>query len=87
LDSTREYLLEIRRTNDSLLATKQNEIMKNLTIMTFIMLPLTLITGIFGMNTHPTPILEMKNDFWVVIFLMIIVSITTTIFFKWKKWM
>ncbi len=87
LENTREYLLEIRRTNDSLLNTKQNEIMKNLTVMTFIMLPLTLITGVFGMNTKINPIDKFSNDFWIVIFIMILVSSATTLFFKWKKWM
>jgi len=87
LENTREYLLEIRRTNDSLLNTKQNEIMKNLTVMTFIMLPLTLITGIFGMNTSANPIANVRNDFWIVILIMLIVSLLTTMFFKWKKWM
>lgn len=87
LENTREYLLEIRRTNDSLLNTKQNEIMKNLTVMTFIMLPLTLITGVFGMNTNANPIASMPHDFWFVIIIMLFVSLITTLFFKWKRWM
>jgi magnesium transporter len=87
LEGTREYLMEIRRTNDSLLTTKQNEIMKNLTVMAFIILPLTLITGLFGMNTTFTPIVSSPNGFWFIIAVMLFVSLIITIFFKWKKWM
>lgn len=87
LEGTREYLMEIRRTNDSLLTTKQNEIMKNLTVMAFIILPLTLITGLFGMNTTFTPIVASPNGFWFIIAVMLFVSLIITIFFKWKKWM
>jgi magnesium transporter len=87
LESTREYLLEIRRTNDSLLTTKQNEIMKNLTVMAFVMLPLTLITGVFGMNTSVTPIVDSPHGFWFIVAIMLFVALIATIFFKWRKWM
>ena len=87
LENTREYLLEIRRTNDSLLNTKQNEIMKNLTVMTFIILPLNLISGVFSMNTKITPIVDKPTGFWFIISIMLTISLVTTFFFKWRKWM
>jgi magnesium transporter len=86
LENTREYLLEIRRTNDSLLSTKQNEVMKNLTIMTFIILPLTLISGLFGMNVEIMPVVKQESGFWIILSMMLSVSLITIIFFKFKKW-
>jgi Mg2+ and Co2+ transporter CorA len=42
-------------------------VMKNLTIMAFITFPLTLLSSLFGMNTHDTPIIGFKGDFWLIL--------------------
>jgi magnesium transporter len=78
---------ELRATNNSLLTTKQNEIMKTLTILAFITFPLTLFTSTFGMNTENTPILGLEGDFWIIVGVMFIVSVSFFSFFKYKKWM
>lgn len=77
---------EMRSTNDSLLTTKQNEVMKIFTILAFITFPLTLFTSMFGMNTQTTPILGHANDFWIILGIMIIVSVSFFAFFKYKHW-
>jgi magnesium transporter len=78
---------ELRNTNDSLLTTRQNEIMKNLTIMAFVTFPLTLIAGLFGMNTTHTPVLGMPHDFWVITGTMVVVMISFFAYFKHRKWL
>jgi Mg2+ and Co2+ transporter CorA len=55
LENVTEVLKELRETNNSLLSTKQNQIMKTLTIFTFFALPFSIITGFFQMNTKITP--------------------------------
>jgi len=65
LESNRETLAELRDTNDSLLNTKTNEIMKTLTIMAFVTFPLSLFASIFGMNTKYLPVVGLKHDFWI----------------------
>lgn len=82
IDSEKGYLDELRETNDSLLTTKQNEIMKNLTVMTFIMLPLSLIASVFGMNTMNAP----RFDFMLVLVGMVVVTLGISVFFKFSKW-
>lgn len=77
----------LRETNSALLSTKQNEIMKTLTIMAFITFPLTLFTSMFGMNTQTTPIVGGKGDFWIILSIMGVVSVGFFAFFKYKKWM
>lgn len=87
IENQKNLLEELRETNNSLLSTKENEIMKVLTIMAFVTFPLSLIAAIFGMNTSNLPIVGGPNDFWVV---MGIMGMTTTfmfIFFKIKKWL
>lgn len=87
ISGAKEYLDELRQTNDSLLSTKQNEIMKILTATTFLVLPLSLIAGLFSMNTLSTPIVGQKDDFLIIIIFMLLISSLTFIFFKLKKWL
>ncbi len=87
LENLYTALLELRETNNSLLSTKQNDTMKTLTIMAFITFPLTLITGIFSMETTTKPIVGMQGDFWIILGIM---AATMTIFFvvfKRKGWL
>jgi len=78
---------ELRLTNDSLLSTKQNETMKIFTILAFVTFPLTLIAGVFGMNTAFTPFVGIKNDFFIIIAIMIALTLVMFLFFKLKKWL
>ena len=87
LSSAKEYLDELRDTNNSLLSTKQNEIIKILTVITFAILPLSLIATIFGMNTLTTPIIGTSNDFFIIIGIMLVLTSATFLFFKIKKWL
>lgn len=86
LQDQKEILNDLRSTNDSLLTTKTNEIMKVLTATTFLMLPANLIGALFGMNTHDTPIIGAHYDFWIVSGIMFGVAFTTFVYFKFKKW-
>lgn len=87
MDLHKETLMDLRETNDSLLSTKTNEIMKILTIMAFVTFPLSLIAGIFGMNTKTLPIVGMPGDFWIVIGAMVGITVLMFVYFKKKKWM
>jgi magnesium transporter len=87
IGSAKDYLHELRTTNDSLLSTKQNEIMKTLTVVNFIILPLSLITGLFGMNTDNNPIVGHSFDFWIIVLIMLLLTIISTTIFKRKNWL
>lgn len=81
-----EMLDELRETNNSILSTKQNEIMKTFTVLAFITLPLSLIAATFGMSTSFIPIIDNENGFWMVLGLMLAVSLAMFAYFKYKKW-
>jgi len=87
IEANLDSLGELRETNNSLVSTKQNEVMKVLTIMAFITFPLSLIASIFGMNTKYLPIVGSQNDFWIIISIMIIAVMIFFTFFKHKKWL
>ena len=87
LEGQKETLLDLRITNDSLLTTKTNEIMKILTIVAFITFPLTLIAGIFGMNAEYMPFVGQDQDFFIILGLMVVTVFIMFTYFKFKKWM
>jgi magnesium transporter len=76
-------LLEIYRSNNS---EKMNRIMKLLTIVSTIFLPLAFITGFYGMNFVYMPELAWKWSYPVVIIVILAVSIMTIMIMKRKKW-
>lgn len=80
-----DIVTELRETNLALLSTRQNEIMKNLTVITAIMLPLALIASIFGMNIT-SPIADSTVGFWAIIGIMALVSLVFGLYFKLKRW-
>jgi len=86
LEDNSQTIEALRKTNESLLSTKINEIMKFLTIMAFITFPLTLIANIFAMNTKMLPLIGRENDFWIIIGMMLALTFLFFIFFKSKKW-
>lgn len=81
-----ETAAELRETNNTLLNTKQNEIMKTLTVMTSTLLPLTLLASLFGMNVA-LPIGNLPGDFWAIIAAMAVIAISLSLFFRKKRWM
>ncbi len=84
----KEILNDMRDTNNTLLTTKTNETIKTLTIINFIMLPIALITQVFGMNVNDEIVLiQTLPDFFVVIGTMILTGLIMFVYFKGKKWL
>ncbi len=81
-----DTVTELRKTNDSLLTTRQNEITKNLTIMAFITFPLSLVAAVFGMNTEDTPVANTPHGFWIITSSMLVLTAVFFLYFKLKKW-
>lgn len=68
-------------------SNKMNEIMKVLTIMASIFIPLTFIAGVYGMNFSYMPELEYRYGYFVIWGVMILVFLGMLIYFKRKKWL
>lgn len=86
LDSHKEILDDLRDTNDSLLANKTKETMKILTVITFLISPVTIISDIFVINSK----FLQSNDarlYLLVLVLMMATSLITFIYIKSKKWL
>ncbi len=65
---------------------KMNEVMKLLTIITVIFIPLTFIAGVYGMNFRNMPELEWTNGYFGVLAIMGVIFFVMIIYFKHKKW-
>jgi len=76
-------LVEIFMTDISL---KQNEVMKTLTIIATIFIPLTFLAGVYGMNFEFMPELSWKYGYWLTWLVFIGISIMMVFYFKRKKW-
>lgn len=71
----------------SSISNKTNEIMKVLTIIATIFIPLTLIAGIYGMNFKYMPELEWRYGYPMVLIVMFVIGIGMVVYFKRKGWM
>lgn len=87
VDSLVQYLVLVREAFEAEISNKTNELMKIFTIIATIFLPLTLITGIFGMNFENMKILKYEWGFNATMISMILISISLYILFKRKKWL
>ena len=71
----------------SSLSNRMNEVMKVLTIIATIFIPLTFVAGVYGMNFYNMPELHWKYGYATVIIVMLIISIGMIYYFKKKKWL
>jgi len=71
----------------SSISNKMNEVMKVLTIIATIFIPLTLVAGIYGMNFEFMPELHMKWTYPAVLLFMLGVGVGMVFYFKRKKWL
>ena len=87
VESLRDIISGILDIYLSSINTRMNEIMKVLTIIATIFIPLTFITGIYGMNFQYMPEIKWFWGYPLILSVMLIIGIVMVIFFKRKKWM
>jgi magnesium transporter len=86
LDNYKEVVEGLESTNESVISHRQNDILRLLTVFSVVVLPLTLITGIFGMNVV-FPGEGTREAFWVVVGVMAAVMLGMIGFFRYKRWL
>jgi magnesium transporter len=86
LDNYKEVVDGLEGTNESVIAHRQNDVLRILTVVSVILLPLTLITGIFGMNVR-FPGFDTQAAWWSIVGAMIAVALGLIAFFRHKRWL
>lgn len=87
IDIYREMIWSLMDMYMTTISNKMNEVMKVLTIMASIFIPLTFIAGIYGMNFDNIPELKNENGYFILWGVMILLFIGMLIYFKKKKWL
>lgn len=87
LDNLKETAEALEETNNTLFESKTNNTVKVLTVTTFIVLPLTLITSIFGLHLDYMPFANHPLGFWIILVIMLGISFIFFLIAKFKKWL
>jgi magnesium transporter len=87
VDTYRELSAELKENYLSNITLRMNKVMKLLTIITTIFIPLTFIAGVYGMNFENMPELYWKYGYFCVLAVMLLTMVTMLIYFSRKKWL
>jgi magnesium transporter len=87
LESQRDMLASIMDLYLSGISNKMNQVMKVLTIIATIFIPLTFIVGVYGMNFKNIPELNWRYGYFAIWGIMLVIVILMLVYFKRKKWL
>jgi magnesium transporter len=86
LDNYKEVVEGLESTNESVISHRQNDVLRVLTTFSAILLPLTLLASVFGMNVD-FPGFGSATAFWIIIAAMVAVGAALLGFFRLKRWL
>ena len=86
LDNYKEVIEALESTNESVISHRQNDVLRLLTVISVMMLPLFVITGIFGMNVL-FPGESTRTAFWVIVGVLVAALVAMVGFFRWRRWL
>ena len=82
----RDMTESVLNTYLSSVSNRMNEVMKVLTLIATIFIPLTFIVGIYGMNFANMPELEWKYGYFIILIVMAVIGVSLAIYFKKRRW-
>jgi magnesium transporter len=84
LDNYKEVVEALEATNEAALSHRQNDVLRVLTVFSVLLLPLTLLASIFGMNVD-FPGFGTAGAFWLIIAAMAVIFGAVLAFFRWRR--
>jgi magnesium transporter len=91
LENYKEVAEALEATNESVISHRVNDILRALTAISVIVLPLTLIASVFGMNVGlpggGDPVAGASVTFWAVVGVMLAILIGMVAYFRYKRWL
>ncbi len=85
-NSFSEMINNLISLNENNLANNTNRVMKVLTIIATVFIPLTFIAGIYGMNFSNMPELQWQHGYYFALIFMFVIGVAIVGLMKWKKW-
>lgn len=85
-ENLKDLIDSLHQTNESIISHNTNNVIRVLTVFSVVMLPLTVITGFYGMNLQPLPFESQSYSVYIVGFIMFAVLTSMLCYFKYKKW-
>jgi magnesium transporter len=86
LDNYKEVIDGLESTNESFISHKQQYRLQLLTVVSVILLPLTLLASVFGMNVG-VPGEGSTGPFWVLVGFMVALGVGLLVLFRWRRWL
>jgi magnesium transporter len=86
-ESYRELVSELTNTYLSVLGNRTNDVMRVLTVVTTVFIPLTFIVGVYGMNFDHMPELRWHYGYFVTLGVMLLIAIAMLIYFRRRGWL
>lgn len=88
IESAREMVSDLMQTHLSAASNRLNQIMKVLTMISTVVLPMSLIAGVYGMNFHQgMPELDWEYGYPFALGLMILTGVGSFALFRWRRWL
>src|SRR5918999_4518574 len=86
LDNYKEFVEGLEDTNESVIAHRQNFVLRVLTVFSAVMLPATFVASVFGMNVA-YPGEGTATAFWIILGMMVAMIVGLVSFFRYKRWL
>jgi magnesium transporter len=86
LENYKEVVTALEDTNESLISHRLNDVLRVLTAFSVVLLPLTLIASIWGMNVR-VPGQGSIHAFWIIVIAMVLILGSTLAYFRHRRWL
>jgi len=86
-EGSREMIADLMQSHLAAVSNRLNEIMKALAMMSTVILPMTLVAGVYGMNFETMPELKWDWGYPFALAMMFVTGFGLLAFFRWKKWL
>jgi magnesium transporter len=83
----RDMTESVLNTYLSSVSNRMNEVMKVLTLIATIFIPLTFISGVYGMNFANMPELEWRYGYFIILIVMAVIGISLVFYFRRRRWL
>ncbi|MEI6379103.1 MAG: magnesium transporter CorA family protein [Candidatus Falkowbacteria bacterium] len=87
LENQKEMVEALNSTNESLMNARMANVMKTLTIISVIVIPLTFIAAVFSMRAAGMPIIDSPYSFWIILLIMAAITTGMLAYFRNKHWL